>query len=57
VAEAIVKLVATPAGEVPLRTVADQMMGNTTEMLNEAAKQVQAGVLQHFGLSELNSNN
>jgi hypothetical protein len=33
------------------------MMGCTTEMLNEAAKQVQAGVLQNFGPSELNINN
>jgi hypothetical protein len=36
-------MVATPAGEVPLCTVVDQMLGSTTGMLNEAAKQVQAG--------------
>jgi hypothetical protein len=57
VAEAIVKLAATPAGEVPLRKVVVQMAGCTSGMLNEAAKQVQAGVLQKFGAGELNINN
>jgi NAD(P)-dependent dehydrogenase (short-subunit alcohol dehydrogenase family) len=57
VAESIVKLVEMPNGTRPLRTVVDKMMGGVTEIINETAKQVQAGVLQHFGLSELNSNN
>ncbi len=57
VAEAIVKLVEMPNGTRPLRTVVDKMMGGVTEIINETAKQVQAGVLQNFGLSELNINN
>ena len=57
VAEAIVKLVDMPNGTRSLRTVVDKMMGGVTEIINETAKQVQAGVLQNFGLSELNINN
>ncbi len=57
VAEAIVKLVDMPNGTRPLRTVVDKMMGGVTEIINETAKQVQAGVLQNFGLGELNINN
>jgi NAD(P)-dependent dehydrogenase (short-subunit alcohol dehydrogenase family) len=57
VAEAIVKLVEMPNGTRPLRTVVDKMMGGITEIINETAKQVQAGVLQNFGLRELNINN
>ena len=57
VAEAIVKLVDMPNGTRPLRTVVDKMMGGVTEIINETAKQVQAGVLQNFGLAELNTNN
>lgn len=53
VAEAIVKLVAMPNGTRPLRTVVDKMTGGVTEIINDTAKQVQAGVLQNFGLSEL----
>ena len=56
VAEAIVKLVEMPNGTRPLRTVVDKMMSCVTEIINETAKQVQAGVLQNFGLSELNIN-
>lgn len=36
--------------------VVDKMMGGVTEIINETAKQVQAGVLQNFGLNELNIN-
>jgi short-subunit dehydrogenase len=57
VAEAMVKLVEMPNGTRPLRTVVDKMMGGTTEIINDTAKQVQAGILQNFGLSELNINN
>jgi len=56
VAEAIVKLVEMPNGKRPWRTVVDKMMGGVTEIINETAKQVRAGVLQNFGLSELNIN-
>ncbi len=54
VAEAIVKLVEMPNGTLPLRTVVDKVMGGVTEIINETAKHVQAGVLENFGLSELN---
>ena len=57
VADAILNLVNQPQGKRPLRTVVDKMMGGTTEIINETAKQVQAGILQNFGLSELNINN
>jgi short-subunit dehydrogenase len=57
VAEAIVKLVEMPNGTRPLRTVVDKMMGGTTEIINDTSSKVQAGVLQNFGLSELNINN
>lgn len=57
VAKAIVQLVEMPNGARPLRTVVDKMMGGVTEIINETAKQVQAGVLQNFRLSELNINN
>ena len=57
VADAILNLVNQPQGKRPLRTVVDKMMGGTTKIINETAKQVQAGILQNFGLSELNINN
>jgi short-subunit dehydrogenase len=57
VAEAILKLVEMQNGTRPLRSVVDKVMGGVTEMINDTAKQVQSGVLQNFGLSELNSNN
>jgi NADP-dependent 3-hydroxy acid dehydrogenase YdfG len=57
VAAAIVKLVEMPNGTRPLRTVVDKMTGGVAEIVNETAKQVQAGILQNFGLSELNINN
>jgi NAD(P)-dependent dehydrogenase (short-subunit alcohol dehydrogenase family) len=57
VADAILKLVEMQKGTRPLRTVVDKLMGGVTEIINDTAKQVQAGVLQNFGLSELYSNN
>ncbi len=57
VTEAIEKLVEMPNGKRPLRTVVDKMMVGVNEIINETAKQVQAGVLQNFGLSELNISN
>ena len=56
VAEAIVKLVNTPQGQVPLRTVVDKMMGGTTEAINEATQKVQTGLLQNLGFGELVKN-
>jgi hypothetical protein len=56
VAEAIVKLVDMPNGTCPLRTVVDKMMGGTTEIINDTSSKVQAGLLQNFGLNQLNKN-
>lgn len=56
VAEAIVKLVNTPKGQVRLRTVVDKMMGGITEVINEATQKVQTGILQNFGFGELVKN-
>ncbi|TAE84781.1 MAG: SDR family oxidoreductase [Bacteroidetes bacterium] len=57
VADAILKLVETQNGTRPLRTVVDKLMGGVTEIINDTSSNVQAGLLQNFGLSELNSNN
>lgn len=57
VADAILNLVNQPQGKRPLRTVVDKMMGGVTEIINDSASKVQAGLLQNFGLSELNNNN
>jgi hypothetical protein len=46
-----------PQGKRPLRTVVDKMMTGTTEIINDTSSKVQAGLLQNFGLSELNMNN
>lgn len=53
VADAIVKLLNTPQGQRPLRTVVDQMMGGTAEILNETASKVQEGLLNNIGLADL----
>lgn len=39
-----------PNGSGSLRTVGDKMMAGVTKVFNETAKQLQAGVLQNFGL-------
>ncbi len=56
VADAIAKLVETPHGKRPLRVVVDKIMGGTTEIINDTASKVQAGLLQNFGLNELVKN-
>lgn len=57
VAEAILNLVNLPNGKRPLRIVVDKMMGGVTEIINDTSSKVQAGLLQNFGLTELNINN
>lgn len=57
VADAILNLINQPQGKRPLRTVVDKMMAGTTEIINQTAQQVQAGLLQNLGLSELDINN
>ena len=57
VAEALLKLIELPQGKRPLRAVVDKMMGGTTEIINQTAQQVQAGILQNLGLSDLIINN
>jgi NAD(P)-dependent dehydrogenase (short-subunit alcohol dehydrogenase family) len=53
VADAIKKLIDTPAGERPLRTVVDLMMQGSTQAINQVAEKVQEGLLGGFGLSDL----
>jgi len=53
VADAISKLINTPQGERPLRTVVDKMMNGSAEILNETAGKVQEGVLGGLGLGDL----
>lgn len=57
VAEALLKLIELPQGKRPLRAVVDKMMGGTTEIINQTAQQVQAGILQNLGLTDLIINN
>lgn len=57
VADAILGLVNLPQGKRPLRTVVDKMMGGTAETINQTAQQVQASLLQNFGLNELSLSN
>jgi len=57
VADLILKLIETPNGKRPLRIVVDKITGGVTEIINETASKVQAGILQNFGLSELIINN
>ncbi len=56
VADAILNLVNQPQGKRLLRTVVDKMMGGTTEIINDTSSKVQAGLLQNFGLNQLNKN-
>jgi NAD(P)-dependent dehydrogenase (short-subunit alcohol dehydrogenase family) len=51
IAEAILKLVETPIGKRPLRTVVDPLTGQGTEAINGVASQVQRGVFDAMGLS------
>ena len=51
VAEAVAKLIATPKGDRPARTVVDASYGADT--LNDATEPVQASTVEAFGLAHL----
>lgn len=51
--EAIVKLIETPKGERPLRTVVDPITGGFVEKANEKVKEEYANFLTAFGMKEL----
>lgn len=51
--EAIVKLIETPKGERPLRTVVDPITGGFVEKANEIVKEEYANFLTAFGMKEL----
>lgn len=53
VADAIAKLVDTPAGKRPLRTVVDPMSGQAAETINATAAEVQAGIMNAMGMGAL----
>lgn len=54
VADAVVKLIDTPRGERPFRTIVDGMgMGNAIAPYNQAAEQAQAGIYGAMGISHL----
>jgi NAD(P)-dependent dehydrogenase (short-subunit alcohol dehydrogenase family) len=53
VADAIAKLIETPAGQRPLRTVIDPLTGQGTEAINAVAAQVQAASFEAMGMKEL----
>jgi hypothetical protein len=53
VADAVAKLIDTPAGERPFRTVVDQLgMGEAIEPYNQQAESVTAGIYEAFGMSD-----
>ncbi len=53
VADAIAKLIETPAGKRPLRTVVDPMMGGeATRAINQTTDQIQATLLENLGMSD-----
>jgi len=49
IADAVKKLVDTPSGQRPLRTVVDAMTGKITEELNDASDKSQAEMMKAFG--------
>lgn len=54
VADAIAKLVNTPAGERPVRTVVDNMgMGTHIEPYNDQLAQIHEGILTAFGMGDM----
>ncbi len=56
VADAIVKLIETPAGQRPLRTVVDPMMGGEAPMaINSTTDQIQGQLLEGMQMGELSS--
>ena len=53
VADAIAKLIDTPAGQRPLRTVVDPMMGGeATRTINQTTDKIQAELLGNLGMSD-----
>jgi NAD(P)-dependent dehydrogenase (short-subunit alcohol dehydrogenase family) len=52
-ADAVVDLIQTPAGQRPLRTVVDPTGGTGARTINEATDRVQQKLLASFGMSEL----
>jgi NAD(P)-dependent dehydrogenase (short-subunit alcohol dehydrogenase family) len=53
VADAIAKLVETPTGQRPLRTVVDPLTGQGSEVINAAAAEVQAMAFEAMGMKAL----
>jgi NADP-dependent 3-hydroxy acid dehydrogenase YdfG len=53
VADAIQKLIETPVGQRPLRTIVDPLTGQITEAINAAARPVQEGLMANMGMSAL----
>jgi NAD(P)-dependent dehydrogenase (short-subunit alcohol dehydrogenase family) len=54
VADAVTKLVRTPAGERPFRTVVDGLgMGEPIEALNRGSEEATAGIYNAFGMGEM----
>ncbi|HEV3327139.1 MAG TPA: SDR family oxidoreductase [Puia sp.] len=53
VADAIVKLIKTPGGERPLRTVVDPATGNFSEIANEQVKEQYGNFLAAFGMQSM----
>jgi hypothetical protein len=54
VADAIAKLIATPAGKRPVRTVVDTMgMGTHIEPYNNQLDQIHKGVFSAFGMENM----
>ncbi len=53
VADAIIKLIETPAGRRPLRTAVDRNMAGMLEQVNERSDAIQASVLGSFGMGAM----
>jgi NAD(P)-dependent dehydrogenase (short-subunit alcohol dehydrogenase family) len=50
VADAVAKLIETPIGQRPLRTVVDPLTGQSTEAINSVAAQIQSVTLESMGI-------
>ena len=53
VADAVLKLVETPTGKRPLRTVVDPMFGDGPININKATDQIQAGLMQAMQMGDM----
>ncbi len=53
VADAVAHLIATPAGERPLRTIAPGLGGQIVQPLNDLAEQLQRSLLEQMGMADL----